>query len=781
MVLGAIGGGMIGGAGVNIVIRVIDKFSKNIGLAQMQLGGLAGGIKKHQKAILGAGAAMTGFGIAGVAVMGGMVKEAISFETAFIGVRKTVELSEEGFKDLENRFKELSKTIPVTFQELSSIGEIAGQLGVEGVDNLAKFTKTIADIAATTNLTSEEAATSFARIANVMGEPIENVDRMGSAIVDLGNNFATTEREILEMSMRIMGAGKTIGLNTQEIFGMSAALSALGIRSEMGGSAISRAMITIAKSVATGSEELDKYAEVSEMSIEEFSKAWKEKPVEAFSKVIIGLKAISESGGNTFGVLEDLDLKSIRITDTMLRLAGSEGGITKAVKKSIKAWKENIALTKEAEKRYESMESQLKILTNEFKILAADLGEELFPVLEDIIGVVGDLVDWFSNLSDGTKSFIVKAGLLVTAFALIAGPMLIIIGLVPSVIGAFAMIGGAISSLGGVALIASGSIGLIVIALGGLAGIALWEHSKSLADTAEAYDTFGDVTTDSPQRFRDLKDAMGWMERGTRITEPIVEGLEDFNTAMSEFNATSGTFLTNMTKIQEALEAKEDKRPPIEPLFGFQLDFPFIRYIPQPEYTFWERLWGEPFETSKKNLEDSQLSIDELIKKMEEGNIIVSGSFENISGIAKKNMSIITGVVHEAGSAIADNKPGSFPIVYALGLAEIAWIKMSSMAIVQIQLIIDKINTIPKEIVTTHIIRTIYETSGGGNLESKQFGGYISHTGPYLLHKGETVIPTHKGESNAGITVNITGNLYGVDADDMAEALQDKLDTLIST
>lgn len=88
MVIGLTGGlmgGIVGGAGINIVIRVIDKFSKNIGLAQMQLSGLAGGIQRNQKAILGAGAAMTGFGIIGVAVMGGMVKEAISFESAFLG------------------------------------------------------------------------------------------------------------------------------------------------------------------------------------------------------------------------------------------------------------------------------------------------------------------------------------------------------------------------------------------------------------------------------------------------------------------------------------------------------------------------------------------------------------------------------------------------------------------------------------------------------------------------------------------------------------------------
>lgn len=45
----------------------------------------------------------------------------------------------------------------------------------------------------------------------------------------------------------------------------------------------------------------------------------------------------------------------------------------------------------------------------------------------------------------------------------------------------------------------------------------------------------------------------------------------------------------------------------------------------------------------------------------------------------------------------------------------------------------------------------------GGGLESRQTGGYISETKPYLLHKGETVIPAN-GKSGATMTINITGN-----------------------
>jgi len=401
---------------VNIVINAVDNFSRIFDKASLSL-------KNFQKAGLIAGAA----GAAIAAGLGLAVSKAISFESAFTGVRKTVDLSEAEFADLEQRFKDLSSTIPITFEELSSIGEIAGQLGVEGVDNLAKFTRTIADISVTTNLTAEAAATDLARIANVMGEPISNIDRMGSAIVGLGNNFATSEQEILQMSTRIVGAGKTIGLTTPEIFGMAAAMSALGIRSEMGGSAMSRAMITIAKSVAEGGDELSNFAAVSGMSIEEFSEMWKDKPVEAISKVVIGLKRITDEGGNTFGVLEDLDLKSIRITDTMLRLAGSQDGISNAVKEADKFWEENIALTEESEKRYSTLESQIDIVKNRFAILGAEIGDKLVPIIKNVvIPILDKMINLWDRLGPTLQTAIIAGTAAAAMVLLLAGAVAVL-------------------------------------------------------------------------------------------------------------------------------------------------------------------------------------------------------------------------------------------------------------------------------------------------------------------------------------------------------------------
>jgi len=373
-------GGAIGGAGINIVIRGVDRFSGVFTKASL-------GIAKVGK-IAATGALIMAAAIAGIGIAS--VKTAADFETAFTGVRKTVELSEKEFEDLENRFKTLTTEIPVTFVELSKIGEIAGQLGVQGVEDISKFTKVIADISVTTSLTAEAAATDFARFANIMGMSLKDVDKLGAAVVDLGNNFATNETQITEMSMRLAGAGRVVGLTETDVLGLAAALSAVGIEAQMGGSAVSRTMIKIANAVADGGETLDVFAATAGMSAEEFATKWKNEPAKALVVLIDGLKQTIDEGGNVFAVLEELGVQSIRERDALLRLAGAGDLVNKTLDVSAKAWEENTALIEEAEKRYATFASQVQILKNESKLLFEDLGKELIPVLVDLFKVIKD-------------------------------------------------------------------------------------------------------------------------------------------------------------------------------------------------------------------------------------------------------------------------------------------------------------------------------------------------------------------------------------------------------
>ena len=162
-------------------------------------GGVEGDLKKSEskiksvagnigKAFLGVAAAI---GTAAIAAAAAAFKIGVEWESAFAGVRKTVDMTEEEFAALEETLLSMSTQIPLTAAEIAGIAEAAGQLGIKN-ENIEEFTRVMADLGVATNMSSEQAATALARLANVTGMAQEDFDRLGSTIVALGNNMATS-------------------------------------------------------------------------------------------------------------------------------------------------------------------------------------------------------------------------------------------------------------------------------------------------------------------------------------------------------------------------------------------------------------------------------------------------------------------------------------------------------------------------------------------------------------------------------------------------------------
>jgi TP901 family phage tail tape measure protein len=190
------------------------------------------------------------------------VKTSMDLETAFTGVIKTVDATDEELAKLKQGFDDMAKRIPIATTELYGIGEAAGQLGIKK-ESILGFSEVMAKLGVTTNLSSQEAATALARFANITQTPQQNFDRLGATIVDLGNNLATTEAEITEMGLRLAGAGKQVKMTEAQILGFAGALSSVGIEAEMGGSAFSRVMLEMQNAVLSGNENLKIFASVA--------------------------------------------------------------------------------------------------------------------------------------------------------------------------------------------------------------------------------------------------------------------------------------------------------------------------------------------------------------------------------------------------------------------------------------------------------------------------------------------------------------------------------------
>lgn len=516
-------------------------------------------ISNMGKRLTVAGAAMTGvFGAATYGMVKGIgasVSAAAKFETAWAGVTKTVDGNAKQMKALQRQILSVTKAMPQSTTEIFAVAEAAGQLGIQR-KNIASFTKTMLDLGVSTNMTSDEAATALARLANITGMPQKNFDRLGATIVDLGNNFATTEKEITDMSLRLAGQGKQAGLSEHQILGLAAAMSSVGINAEAGGTAMSTVMKKIGMAVDRGGDKLTGFADLAGMSNKKFAEAWNKDAAGALDKVIHGLARSKKEGANLTAVLNGLGIKGIRESDTLLRLAGNANLLTRALSTAKGAWKSNTALLAEANKRYKTFDSQLgvtkKVMTEFGRVVGTPIKDALATLMSVLNKIVISITNFVAKFNEANPTLAKVGAYLTIAITALLG-LGTAIGAVITAIGLFLMSWGAIAEslvfapklLGALKLafsILTGPIGITIAILSALGTIffSLYKDNEKFRNSVNA------VASAIKSGFIASLKALGSALKavgsffnavGTSIKSGFTKALADTNSGLSKFVA----------------------------------------------------------------------------------------------------------------------------------------------------------------------------------------------------------------------------------------------------
>lgn len=393
---------------------------------------------------------------AAAGALGASGAAAIQFESAFAGVKKT---SDEVFdangkcvysyQQLEDGIRSMAKEIPASTTEISKVAEAAGQLGIKTQDVLG-FTRVMIDMGNSTNLSAEDAATSIAKFANITGLAAdtsmtadEKYKKMGSTIVDLGNNYATTEADIMNMATNLASAGTQVGMSESDILALATALSSVGMEAQAGGTAFSKALIEMQLAVETNSDSLKDWADVAGMSASEFSKRFKEDATGALEAFIEGLSKCGGESDSAIKVLNDMGITETRMRDALLRSANASDVFTSAISTGKNAWEENTALTNEANKRYETTASKLAIMKNNLYDAGITLGNIFLPMIAEGTQKITGLAQKIDDLDGGQQRMILG----IVGIVAVLSPLLIGIGKVSIGISSIIGLGSKISGL----------------------------------------------------------------------------------------------------------------------------------------------------------------------------------------------------------------------------------------------------------------------------------------------------------------------------------------------
>lgn len=340
------------------------------------------GFKALSTAAMATAATVTTIGVAAANV-------GIEYESAFAGVKKTTDATALEYEKLSNGILEMADNIPASAASIAEVAEGAGQLGI-AKEHLLDFSEVMINMGEATNLSATDASTSLAKFANITNMSADNYSNLGSVIVALGNNFATTEADIVAMATRLAATGELTGLSQANTMALATAMSSVGIEAEAGGSAMSKLLKKIQVATELGGSSLEEYAKVANMSASDFKKAFGEDAVGALGSFLSGLNDTERNGMSAIAILNDMGLKEVNLSNTILSLANASGVMTDAVTTANEAWEENTALSNEVAQRYATTESQISIMKNKIKGIGIDMYYDFQGPLRDIVYLFND-------------------------------------------------------------------------------------------------------------------------------------------------------------------------------------------------------------------------------------------------------------------------------------------------------------------------------------------------------------------------------------------------------
>lgn len=417
-------------------------------------------------------------------------RAAAKWESDFAGVQKVLtNETKDQLAVLEKGLREMSKTLPVSHQVLADVMSQSAQLGIP-TSKLLEFTKVAIELSATTNnLTADMAATSLAKFTNIMGSAGTEATRLGAALVALGNNGAGTEADILNMSVRIAGAGHIVGLTATQVLALANTMTSLGIRSELGGTAMQRVLFKMYTAVDQGTSKLSAFQKAFTLGggVGAFGATFKSDPAQALSAVTAGLKKASEAGTGYTKMLDQMGIKNANDVRVLTTVADGHDQLTKSLKIGADAYKAGTALEEAFAARAKTTASQVQLMKNEVNDAAITFGQTLLPAVVALAHGVGGLANALQSMPEPLRVFVTVLGTGVGTAALLGGVILLLVG-------RFAALRVAMLEAGGAArvmwLAIAGPVGLTIGVLLGLGAASTALNSAMRGHTdIDAYAT----------------------------------------------------------------------------------------------------------------------------------------------------------------------------------------------------------------------------------------------------------------------------------------------------
>ena len=332
----------------------------------------------------------------GLGALGGAAaiatKKAMSFETAMAEVNKTVDFAaSDGLANMKKGLIDLTRTIPLAFEELASLAAVGGQLGVAEKDLLG-FTETVAKMGIAFDIPAAQAGDSMAKIAGAFKIPISNISELGDSINTVSNNMAATAPDIIGFLSRVGGTSAALKITADNATALGGAMVALGLQPEVAATAFNSLAVTLARFDNLNNTQMSGFAKLG-LDTKEFSELAKTDGVGAILAVLEatnklsstdGLAALSDAFGVEAGVKIATMASGIDTVKNSLDLVGvSADGVSKTAG----------SMQEEFAKMAATSENSLQLTKSMLSAATAAIGEAFLPALNEALLALAPIID----------------------------------------------------------------------------------------------------------------------------------------------------------------------------------------------------------------------------------------------------------------------------------------------------------------------------------------------------------------------------------------------------
>ncbi|MDF4891613.1 phage tail tape measure protein [Vibrio parahaemolyticus] len=347
------------------------------------------------------------------AVLAVPIKFAVDFESAFADVKKAVnDASDEELEVMKKRIVIEAPKLGVTQEGLSAIIAEGARNGI-AKDELFNFAESAAKMSVAFDMTADEAGASMMKWRTTMNLSQDQAVNLANAVNYVGDNMATTAKDITEVLVRQGAVITNAGLDEVQAASLSAAVLSGSASTEIAATATKNLLLSLTAGdsasggqkdalMTLGFDPADLARDMQEnapKTVEQVLLAIKDQDADVQTALMKNLFG-SESIGSIAPLLQNLDnfRKAFKLVEKDTNFAGS--------------------MQKEFDVQSATAKRKISAFTASITGLFTVLGESMLPVVGDVLDTVTPAVTWLTEAAQSAPG--ATAALMAIPAALVA-------------------------------------------------------------------------------------------------------------------------------------------------------------------------------------------------------------------------------------------------------------------------------------------------------------------------------------------------------------------------